>query len=58
MGRGFSLIRPSGTFSQREKEIAKPLSPWERGWGEGLAGTFSQGEKGFKAPLPLGEGLG
>ena len=30
-----ALTRPSATLSQGEKVRHKPLSLWERGWGEG-----------------------
>ena len=30
-----ALTRPSATLSQRERVRHKPLSLWERGWGEG-----------------------
>ena len=32
---GRALTRPTATLSRRERGRQKPLSPWERGWGEG-----------------------
>ncbi len=52
------LLVAWGLLASSEIAPPKPLSPWERGWGEGHCDRMSQGCDFPIPPLPPGEGRG